>query len=204
MFNLKTLLRHAVLALALAGSSLAAIAAPISFHVDVNTTALGGNGYLDLQFGALTPAPAATVTFFNFTGAVGAVDFFDGDVVFNPDGSITLANSPELGSLLSFNALFGGALGFDLAFSNDYSGEAGSDGSVLTVGFLDTDFVPIGAPEGIARFELIPGVGVVTSVVGDFALIGPVATAVPEPADWLLMATGLALLGVTLRRRAAR
>jgi hypothetical protein len=41
-------------------------------------------------------------------------------------------------------------------------------------------------------------------VVGDFATLGPVAAAVPEPADWLLMATGLALLGLTLRRRAAR
>jgi hypothetical protein len=204
MFNVHTLLRHAVLALALAGSSLAARAAPISFHVDVNTTTLNGNGYLDLQFGALTPAPATTVTFSNFTGAVGAVDYVDGDVVFNADGSVTLANSPALGSLLSFNTLFGGALGFDLAFSDDYSAVTGSDGSTLTVGLLDAGYAPIGGPEGIARFELVPGTGVVTSVVGDFAVIGPVATAVPEPADWLLMATGLALLGLTLRRRAAR
>jgi hypothetical protein len=198
------LLRHAVLALALAGSSLAAMAAPISFHVDVNTTAQSGNGYLDLQFGALTSAPATTVTFSNFSAAVGAVDYLEGDVVINADGSFTLANLPGLGSLLSFNALFGGALGFDLAFSDDYSTEMGSDGSTLTIGLLDAGFAPIGAADGIARFELLPGVGVQTSVVGDFAVIGPVATAVPEPADWLLMATGLVLLGLTLRRRAAR
>jgi hypothetical protein len=204
MFKVKILLRQAVLALSLAGSSLAAMAAPISFHVDVNTTTLGGNGYLDLQFGALMSAPATTITFSNFTGTVGAVDYAEGDVVFNRDGSFTLANLPGIGSLLSFNALFGGALGFDLAFSDDYSAETGSDGSVLTVGLLDAAFASFGGPDGIARFELIPGIGVQTSVVGDFAAIGPVAAAVPEPANWLLMATGLALLGLTLRRRAAR
>jgi hypothetical protein len=85
MFNVKTLLRHAVLALAL--------------------------------------------SFSNLTGAVGAVDWTDGEAVFNADGSITLGNNPGLLSLLSFNALFGGVLGFDLAFGDDYSAETGTDGS---------------------------------------------------------------------------
>ncbi|HEU5436344.1 MAG TPA: NF038129 family PEP-CTERM protein [Telluria sp.] len=204
MYNVKTLLRHAVLALALAGSSLAAMAAPISFHVDVNTTTLTGDGYLDLQFSALGSAPLTTVTFSNFTGAVGAVDFFDGEVLFNADGTFTLANLPGMGGLLSFNALFGGALGFDLMFSDDYAAVAGTDGSTLTVGLLDTAFAPIGGDFGIARFELTPGVGVQTSVNGDFAAIGPVVAAVPEPDAWLLLATGLGLLGFTQRRRAAR
>jgi hypothetical protein len=204
MYNVKTLLRHAVLALALAGSSLAALAAPISFHVDVNTSTLTGNGYLDLQFGALESAPLTTVTFSNFTGAFGAVDFMDGTVVFNADGSITLANLPDLGSLLSFNALFGGALGFDLMFSDDYASATGTDGSTLTVGLLDSDYAPIGGDFGIARLDLIPGVGVETSANSDFAVIGPVAAEVPEPSAWLLLATGLGLLGFTLRRRAAR
>lgn len=204
MYNVKTLFRHAVLALALAGSSLTAMAAPISFHVDVNTTTLTGNGYLDLQFSALDSAPPATVTFSNFSGAVGGVDFFDGNVLFNPGGTFTLANLPGMGGLLSFNALFGGMLGFDLMFSDDYASATGTDGSTLTVGLLDDAFAPIGGDYGIARFELTPGVGVVTSANGDFATIGPVVADVPEPAAWLLLATGLGLLGFMQRRRAAR
>jgi hypothetical protein len=197
MFNVKTLLRQAVLAVALAGSSLVAIAVPVSFHVDLNTTTLAGNGYFDLQFGALASVPGTTVTFSNFTGAVGPAAYFDGSVVFNADGSFTLANFPDMGGLLGFSALFGGRLGFDLAFSDDYSTETGTDGSTLSVALLDADYAPIGDPYGIAVFELIPGIGVQTSVVGNYAQISPVATAVPEPADWLLMATGLALLGLT-------
>lgn len=204
MYNLKTLLRHAVLALALAGSSLAAMAAPISFHVDVNTTTLTGNGFLDLQFGAFESAPLTTVTVSNFSGAVGAVDYFDGPVAFNADGSFTMANLPDIGGLLSFNALFGGMLGFDLVFSDDYALQTGTDGSTFTVGLLDADYAAIGDPLGIARFELIPGVGVETSVDGDFAVIGPVVNAVPEPGAWLLLATGLGLLGFMQRRRAIR
>jgi hypothetical protein len=82
MFNANPYLRRAVMALALACCSPGAVAAPASFHVDVNTASQSGNGYLDLQSGALLPAPATTVTVSNFTGAIGGVDFFDGDVIF--------------------------------------------------------------------------------------------------------------------------
>ena len=205
MFNFKTFLRQAAVALALASSSLAALADPISFHVDVNTTGLANGGFLDLQFGALTPAPAASVTFSNFTGGFGAVDFQSDDgVTFNPDGSVTLSNSPELGSLLSFGVGFGGMLGFDLLFSDDYSTVGGTDGSTLTIGLLDAGYGVIGDSYGIARFELVPGVGVDASADARFAAISPVAAAVPEPSDWLLMATGLGLLGLVLRRRSNR
>lgn len=204
MYNVKTFLRQAALALALAGSSLAAMAAPVSFHVNVNTTTLTGNGYLDLQFSALGTAPPASVTFSNFTGGIGGVDFFDGEVFFNTDGTFTLANLPGMGGLLSFEALFGGVLGFDLMFSDDYASATGTDGSTLTVGLLDDSFSPIGGAFGIARFELTPGVGVETSVNDAYATIGPVVAAVPEPSDWILMATGLALLGASMRRRSAK
>ena len=202
MFKVKNLLRHAVLALALVGSPFAAIAAPVSFHVDLNTSTLSGPGYIDLQFGALTSAPLTTVTFSNFMGAFGAVDFSDGDVVVNADGSYTLGNLPDIGSLLSFNALFGAHLGFDLAFSDDHASATGTDGSTLTIALLDSAFTAIGGAYGVAQFDLTPGSGVNSSVNASFASIGPVVNAVPEPSDLVMMLTGLALLGFTLRRRA--
>lgn len=205
MFKVTSFLRQAVVALALATSSLAALADPVRFHVDVNTTTLTDGGFLDLQFGALLTAPAATVTVSNFTGGFGMVDFqSDEGVTFNADGSVTLSNTPALGSLLSYGVAFGGMLGFDLLFSDDFSADTGTDGSVLTVGLLDAAYGVIGDSYGIARFELIPGFGADASGDARFAAISPVAAAIPEPSDWLLMATGLLLLGATRRLSARR
>ena len=202
MFKVKNLLRHAVLALALVGSPFAALAAPTSFHVDLDTSTLAGPGYLDLQFGALTSAPPTTVTFSNFMGALGGVDYFEGNVMFNADGSFTLGNLPGIGSLLSFNTTFGGNFGFDLVFSDDYASATGTDGSTLTIALLDSSMTAIGGAYGVAQFDLTPGIGVSSTVNASFASIGPlVVNDVPEPGDWMVMATGLALLGFTLRRR---
>lgn len=200
MFNVKTFLCQAAAALVLAGSSLAAIAGPIGFQVklDTSSAALPSSGFVDLQFASLLPATPVTVTFSNFTGAFGAVDYVDGDVVFNPDGSVSLSNVPAVGSLLSFAAGFGGMLGFDVLFSDSLAGDTGTDGATLTIGLLDVDFAPLVDPEGVARFDLQPGVGLVATSNADYV------TVIPEPSDWMLMLTGLALLGLTLRRRSAR
>ncbi len=201
MFNAMRFLRQAALALALAGSSFAALAAPVSFHVNVDTTTLANGGFLDLQFNGLLPATPASVTFSNFSGAFSGIDAIE-NVVLNTDGSFTLANGPDFGSYLSFNVGFGGLLGFDLLFSDDYSLDTGTDGSSLTVGLFN-DAGALGSDDGIiARFDLVPGTGVEASVADGFATIGAVSADVPEPSDWLLMATGLALLGFTLRRSA--
>ncbi len=203
MFNLKTFLRQAAVVLALAGSSLAALAGPVSYRVNVDTTALSGYGFLDLQFSSLLPATAATATLSNFTGGFGAIDMDDG-VVYNGDGSLTLATTPDLGSYLSYNLAFGTVLGFDLLFSDDYSADTGTDGSLLTVGLFGADGTVYGDAQGIiARFELEPRFGATTSAESGFATIAPLGADVPEPSDWMLMATGLALLGASLRRRSA-
>lgn len=201
MFNVKTFLRQAAMALVLAGSSLAAVAGPLAFHVNLNTAALPGkptSGFVDLQFSSLATAAPLTVTLSNFTSDFGAVDFFDGDVRFNANGSFTLSNLPEMGSLLSLFADFGGTLGFDVLFSDSLAGSAGTDGVTLTVGLLDLSYAPIGNPEGVARFDLQPGVGLVTSIDGS------IVSVVPEPSDWLLMLTGVALMAGALRRRQPR
>jgi len=205
MFNVNKLFRHAVLALALVGSHLAAMAAPVSYHVDLDTTTLGNtSGFIDLQFGAFTSAPPANATFSNFSGAFGGVDYFEGGVSFNADGSFTLSNAPDLGSLLSFNAGFGGKLGFDLLFSDDQAlAASGLDGSSLSIALLGADYAPIGGNFGVLKFDLTPGVGATETVLNaGFASVGPVAVNdVPEPATLASLMLGLALMGSTLRAR---
>lgn len=208
MFNVKTFLRQAALALALAGSSLAAFAGPVSFHVQVDTTTLAGNGYLDLGLSGLDSAAPLTVTLSNFTGAFNGIDFFDGVVAFNPDGTFTLANAPTIGAYLAFHAAFGGVLGFDVLFSDDYASATGTDGSTLSVGLFGSDFTPYGAVGGIdgivTSIALSPGAAIVADTALGLATVAPLAADVPEPSDWVLMATGLALLGLATRRRTTR
>jgi len=202
MFNVKTFLRQAVLALALAGSSLAAMAGPVGFHVNVNTTGRTGAGWLDVMFNGSSVAPI-TATLRNFSGAFGAVTD-EIQVSFNPDGSIGLVNMPDFGSYLKFDLNLGGSVGFDVLFSDDQSSDMIEGGSWLSIGLGDAGGV-LGDPFGIVQFELKPGQGI--SVAGldrEFANVGPVAADLPEPADWLLVATGLALLGASLRRRMPR
>lgn len=202
MFNVNTFLRQAALALALAGSSLAALAGPLSYHVNVDTSGRTGPAYLDLQFNAFPQASRVTATISNFTGMF-SLNEAD-QVEAYPDGSFVLANLPDLGSYLKLDVFLGGAFGFDILFSDDHSADTGMDGSMLTVGLFD-DNGAIGQDYGIVRFELVPEQGMLAPFVdGAFAAVGPVAAEVPEPSDGVLMLTGLALLGLTLRRRSVR
>jgi hypothetical protein len=203
MFNLTTFLRQAALALALAGSSLVALAGPVSYHVTVDTTGRTGAGYLDLMFNAFPDASVVTATLSNLTGNIVSVDESD-RVNHHRDGSFNLANLPDLGSYLKFGVGFGGVFGFDILFSDDHSADAGPDGSTFTVGLFDANGA-IGDPFGIVRFDLVPGAGMMEPAVdAGFAAVGPVMAAVPEPGNVMLMLTGLVLLGATLRRRMGR
>jgi len=199
MFNVKTFLRQAALALALASSSLAALAGPIGFHVNVDTNGRTGQGFLDLMFNTSGTTPL-TASISNFSGAFGSPVIAE-QVVFNPDGSFVLANLPDFGSYLRFDVSLGGAFGFDILFSDDQSMDLGDGGSLLSVGLGDADGV-LGDPFGIVQIELRQGLGLGTLYAdAGFAEVSAVTAAVPEPSDWLLMATGLALLGASLRRR---
>lgn len=202
MFNAKTFLRHATLALALACSSLAAMAGPVAFHVNIDTTGRSGPGFLDLMF-STSSSTLVTATVRNFTSPVGDVVAIE-QVSENPDGSFGLANLPDLGSYLKFGMGLGGAFGFDVFFSDDQALDAGNGGSTLSIGLRDASGV-LGEDDGIVKITLKQGTGAFREFTNaEFAQVDEIAAAVPEPSDWLLMATGLALLGARLRRRTPR
>ena len=95
-------------------------------------------------------------------------------------------------------ASFGGHFGFDVSFA-----QAGDSliGSLFQVALLDADFAYLAPTSAdIANVDLEPGqaVGLTSSTFATISIVSDV----PEPAEWMLMASGLALLGFTLRRRA--
>jgi hypothetical protein len=196
-FNIsfRNLLARALLALTLAAGAGAAVAGP-TYHVDVDTSTLGGaSGYLDFLIVGQGDTATTTATLTHFTGN------FSGEVY--TDGATGSTAGATVGSGGSWNefalwASFGGKFGFDVRFDQALDDIAGA---LLQVALLDADFAYL-APTGsdIAQFSLMPGqpVGLVPSKYATITVVSDV----PEPADAMLMITGLGLLGFTLRRRA--
>lgn len=198
MFNFNNLLARALLAFTLAAGAGAAVAGP-TYHVDINTAALGGaSGYLDFLIVGQGDTATTTATLSHFMGN------FSGDVVTdNTSGSV--GAGATLGSSGSWNefalwAGFGGNFSFDVSFDQAIDDIAGA---LLQIALLDSNFGYLAPTTGdIARFSLQPGqpIGLTPSAFATILLL-PAASDVPEPSDWMTMATGLALLGFALRRR---
>jgi hypothetical protein len=92
-----------------------------------------------------------------------------------------------------FQALtLGGAFGFDVSF-----GGVPTDGgsTTLSVSLLDAagDYLAFQA----AQISLVAGMAPAVAADAAFATVSPV----PEPADWMLVVTGLMLLAALSRRR---
>ncbi|MFC5550662.1 NF038129 family PEP-CTERM protein [Massilia aerilata] len=193
MFNIKKLLARALMALSLVGG--AAVAGP-TYHVDVDTTTLAGkSGYLDFLIVGQGDTATTTAKLSHFTGDFSGAVYTD-----NTTGSTAGATVGSTGSWNEFAlwANFGGQFSFDVSFDQIADNIAGAlfQVALLDGGFLYLD--PLTAD--IAQFDVSPGqpIGLAGS---DLATIS-VAADVPEPADAMLMLTGLGLLGFTLRRRA--
>jgi hypothetical protein len=186
MTNLKTLFSRALLALALLGG--AATASPI-YHVALDTSGTSGDGFLQIDFLPFGTTDVLTATISGLSGAfTGTPDLVN---VTQSGGAYTLSSD-------AFSEFFqaitlGGTFGFDVTFGG-VPLDAGSTG--LTVSLLDGAFNYLAFPA--AQISLVAGEAPAIAADPAFATVNKV----PEPADWLLVATGLILLGAMRRRRA--
>ena len=201
-FNLT--LRRAVLAALLAGSSSLALADPLGYHVEIDTSAFSGAGFLDFAFIAgNSPAPGASATLSNFSGAFGALESQEGNVSGSVPGSLTFGNSGAYNDWFH-NVTLGGKFAFNIVFGGEFLNTAGNAGTTFGVGLLDASGTAyLGNVNGnLLQFELTPLTGgVPASIAGStYASIASIS-AVPEASEWMMLTGGLALIGFALRRR---
>lgn len=201
-FNLT--LRRAVLAAVLAASSSLALADPLGYHVEIDTSAFSGAGFLDFSFIAgNSPAPGASATLSNFSGAFGALESLEGNVSGSLPGTLTFGNSGAYNDWFH-NVTLGGKFAFNIVFGGDFLTTAGNAGTTFGVGLLDASGMSyLGNVNGnLLQFELTPVYGgMPASIAGStYASIASIS-AVPEASEWMMLTGGLALIGLALRRR---
>lgn len=195
MTTITSLFSRLVLALTLAAGTGAAMATPASYHVTLDTSAFSGDGYLDLAFGGFADAGAATAVVSNVTGAVTGTTDILGVVTGDLTSTATFigADNGDLAQLVHL----GGVFGFDVLFDFADTGT----GTSFVMSLYDTDFVNLLATNFAAQIVLSPGAGTSFATFTPLASVTDLAAAVPEPGQWLMMVTGLLLLGAMARRR---
>lgn len=185
MTNLKNLFSRALLALSLLAG--AATASPI-YHVALDTTGTSGDGFMQIDFLPFATSDVLTATISGLDGAfTGTPDLVN---VVQSGGAYTF--SSDAFSEFFQSILLGGKFGFDVTFGGVPT-DGGSTG--LSVSLLDSvgNYLSFQA----VQISLVAGEPPVVSVDPGVAIVNPV----PEPADWLIVATGLVLLGAMQRRR---
>lgn len=201
MLNFKTVLRHALVAIALATTALAAHAGP-TYHVTVDATGspVGDAGFLDLGFFGVGGGADAFATVSHLQGNILGINSMSAAYTEPSPGVFVL--SSQLGSYLSNDVLLGGMFSFDVNFSGDFltTYDAFRYDNLFSVVLYDADNTRLAmlmlqatqvSDFGPADVTLLPG-----AVLAD-------ATLVPEPSELLLMMTGLGLVGFMVRRRKA-
>lgn len=190
MFNIQKHLRHVVLAVVLGAASLTAGATVLpTYKIGVADTATSDIAYIEFVFGSIDGAAPVTASLSHFAGMpLTELDRY-GAVSGTPDGFV-------IGNAGAYNELFlaaSGPFAFDLNFSEGFLGFASTfdSNSFFSVALLDSLFNVIGDPIGALNFSLSKTGVVVTQTSSLLSLTAVPAVAVPEPADWVLMLTGL-------------
>jgi hypothetical protein len=200
MFNIQKHLRHVVLALSLAGASLAAGAAVLpTYHIGIADTATADIAAIDLVFGSIDGAAPVTASLSHFAGTP--------LVELDRQGAVSgTADGFNIGNAGSYNDLYlevDGPFAFDLNFSEAFLSfvSAFDSNSVFSIALYNSNGDIIGDSNGALNFSLSKTGVEITSTSSLLSLtLVPAAAAVPEPAEWMLMLTGLVfVVGMTRR-----
>jgi hypothetical protein len=197
MFNIQKHLRHAVLALGLAAASLTASATVLpTYHISVADTATPDIVAIDFLFSSIVGAAPVTATLSNFTGM--PLDELDRQcAVSGTTDRFAMSNFGACNYLfLSVN----GPFAFDLNFSEEFLDFATpfAYNSDFSIALWDSNGNILGDETvGTLDFALST-----TGVVATSSSTAVSVAAVPEPADWALMLTGLAFVVAVTRRKA--
>ena len=193
--------QRAVLALLLVGS--AGMASAAVYHVDIDTAGYDGFGSIDFVFGASdVDTPLSYASLSNFSGAYGDVLETSGAV----SGSV--ASAVQFNTSGGYNDLYqaivlGGKFSFNVVFSGPLLTTPGTGGSLFGVTLYDANGNAMGTSPFAVQFDLLQsasGAGTL-SASADAGLAN--VSAVPEPAEWMMLLLGLALVGLVAQRRGA-
>lgn len=193
MNNLKSLISQALLGLALLGGAGMA-SAGATYHVDIDTAGFGaGTGYLDLNFASFGTADPLMATVTHLTGGfLGTPEL--ANVGVGANGALTFTSA--LASDYFQQILLGQDISFDISFDGMPSEGAAAGFAADLLNADQSDYL-----SNAVAFTLLPGVAPTWETAAGVGSVQAASAAVPEPSMLLSMATGLGLLGLTLRRR---